>query len=257
MSLLTSTPGILLLGHGTRDPHGQDEFLALTEKVALALAPQPVEAGFIELAEPAVGDAFCRLVKQGVDQIRVVPLLLFAAGHAKDDIPNAIRQMARHYPALEIDVSPPFGLDERILSLSERRYREAVADRQEIVDEDVYWLLVGRGSSDMSATDELARFAAERARRSSLARFGHCFVAAAQPTLFEGLSTAVSLAPERIVVQPHLLFRGAVLDEVAAAVARCRTQHPHMDWVVTAHLGPEQELVEAVLSHAVLSQIVP
>jgi sirohydrochlorin cobaltochelatase len=250
MSLLKPTTGLLLVGHGTRHSSGQAEFLTLAEKVALVLAPQPVEAGFIELAEPTIGEAFDRLVERGVEQVRVVPLLLFAAGHAKSDVPKAILQAAAPHSHIRMDVVPSFGLDERILLLSERRYRESLAGRPFVTARETYLLLVGRGSSDASATEDLARFASERARRSSLPRFGHCFVAAARPTLAEGLATAAATGVERIVVQPHLLFLGAVLDEVAAAVARSRSQRPDIDWVTTAHLGPEQELVEAVIDRA-------
>ncbi|MEX2139835.1 MAG: sirohydrochlorin chelatase [Pirellulales bacterium] len=252
MPLSQPTTGLLLVGHGTRDPRGQAEFLTLAERVGAALAPQPVEAGYIELSEPTIGDAFRRLVDQGVGQVRVVPLLLFAAGHAKSDVPEAIHQAAALHSHIKVDVTPPFGLDEHLLSLSERRYREAIAGRSAIEGLETYWLLVGRGSSDPTTTEDLARFGAERARRSSLTRFGHCFVAAARPTLADGLSAAASSEAKRIVVQPHLLFRGAVLDEVAAAVNRWGPRRPDIDWVMTAHLGPEQELVEAVIERALL-----
>lgn len=250
MPLSGPTTAVLLVGHGTRDPSGQAEFRTLAAKVAAALAPAAVEAGNIELAEPTIGDAFGRLVERGVEQVRIVPLLLFAAGHAKLDVPEAIRQAAASHSHIRTDVVPPFGRDERILWLSERRYCEALAGRPVVTNQESYWLLVGRGSSDASACEDLARFAVERARRSSLSRFGYCFVAAARPTLAEGLATAMAGQVKRIVVQPHLLFRGAVLDEVAAAVERSHSERPDIDWVLTSHLGPEQELVEAVIEHA-------
>ncbi len=250
MSPLKPTSGLLLVGHGTRDARGQAEFHTIANKVAAALSPLPVEAGHIELAEPTVGEAFQRLMERGASHVRVAPLLLFAAGHAKADIPEAVSRATALHPQVTVDFATPFGLDDRILALSERRHREALAGRRPVPAEDTYWLLVGRGSSDPTASGELSQFAAKRAQRSSLLRFGHCFVAAARPTVPEGLAAAASLKVKRIVVQPHLLFQGAVLDEVTAAVARFESKRPDIDWVATAHLGPEQEVVEAVIERA-------
>jgi sirohydrochlorin cobaltochelatase len=250
MHSLRPTSGLLLVGHGTRHEEGQAEFRTIASKVAAALAPQPVEAGYIELNEPTIDEAFLRLVEHGAGHVRVAPLLLFAAGHARTDIPEAVSRATAMHPHVTVEFASPFGLDDRILALSQRRYREALAGRMPVLAEDTYWLLVGRGSSDPTASGELSKFAMERARRSSLPLFGHCFVAAARPTVPEGLFAAASLPVKRIVVQPHLLFRGAVLDEVTAAVARFESERPDIDWVTTAHLGPEQEVVDAVIACA-------
>jgi sirohydrochlorin ferrochelatase len=51
---------------------------------------------------------------------------------------------------------------------------------------------------------------------------------------------------KRIIVQPHLLFRGFVLEEIRSAVSRRQTAMPGAEWIVSAHLGPEQEVVEAI-----------
>ena len=253
MTYTSSHTGVLLVAHGTRDEFGLSEVHTLSAAVAGALAPWPIETGFIELATPTIGGAFDRLVKRGAQEVRIVPLLLFAAGHAKADLPRAIRDAAAIHKSVEITVAPPFGLDERIAALSRRRFAEAVCGRPHVATDETYWLLVGRGSSDREATKEFGQFAREQARRLGIVQFACSFVAAAAPSLEEGLTCAVKLAGEgmkRIVVQPHLLFRGVVLDEVCAEVARWQTKCPAVDWVICAHLGPEQELVDAVIARA-------
>ena len=74
--------GLLLVGHGTRDRIGLSEIGEFGAKVARRLRARPVELGFIELAEPTIGAALDRLVERGAARVCVVPLLLFAAGHA-------------------------------------------------------------------------------------------------------------------------------------------------------------------------------
>jgi sirohydrochlorin cobaltochelatase len=246
--------GLLLVAHGTRDELGLAEIRILAAKVAAELAPRPVEIGFIELAEPTIGGAFDRLVERDVQNVRVVPLLLFAAGHAKADLPQANRHAAEAHKKVSITVAEPFGVNRRICSLSQRRFEEALSGRPGIAAEQTYWLLVGRGTSDPQAIAEFGRFAGHQAQRLNLPQFGCSFVAAAQPTIEAGLRRAVETAVtgvKRIVVQPHLLFRGAVLDEVHAAVVHWQAKCPSVDWVTCAHLGPEQELVDAVVERAI------
>ena len=51
---------------------------------------------------------------------------------------------------------------------------------------------------------------------------------------------------ERIVVQPHLLFRGQLFEEIRTAVESKRRESSR-DWLLTSVLGPEDELAAAVL----------
>jgi sirohydrochlorin ferrochelatase len=247
LSEFKNNAALLLVGHGTRDADGLAECRALAKRVSEA-GNVAVEVGFIELAKPTIGEAFDRLVERGAARIRAVPLLLFAAGHAKSDVPAALHEAGARHPNVQSDATEAFGLDEHILNLSQRRYVEALADKKPAASADTYLLMVGRGSSDAAAAEEMGRFAAERARRSSVSHFGRSFVAAARPMLEEGLEAAAGSGRRRIVVQPHLLFRGAVLDEVHSAVERWRTARPGIEWILTSHLGPEEEVVNAVLA---------
>ena len=85
-----SRKGLLLVGHGTRDPAGLAEFREVAGKVA-ELAPEfRTEACFLELAEPDIGTAVGRLLEARIERLIVAPVLLFSAGHAKRDIPAAV-----------------------------------------------------------------------------------------------------------------------------------------------------------------------
>ena len=80
-----------------------------------------------------------------------------------------------------------------------------------------------------------------------------CFAAVAKPSLEEILPVVATAGFRRIVVQPHLLFRGRLLGDVREGVARFKTretakeaQH-QTEWVTVGPLGPEAELAEAVV----------
>jgi sirohydrochlorin ferrochelatase len=240
--------GLLLVGHGTRDAAGLSEFAALVERVR-AVASQPIEPCFLELARPTIGEGFARLFDRGVRRITVVPVLLFAAGHAKRDIPAAVAEAAARHPGLTIRQAGALECHEQVLALSARRFEEAIAGKPSVEAHQTLLVMAGRGSLDAEATAEMHRFARLRAERTPVGRVLTCFLAMQTPSLAEGLAEAAASGFPRIVVQPHLLFSGQLYDEVRAAVESYRRQSRH-DWLVTSVLGPEPELAFAVMERA-------
>src|SRR5688500_6845827 len=83
--------GILLVGHGTRSELGTRQYLALAASLARAVAPLAVEPAFLELKQPEIDTAVGKLVARGATRLVTMPLLLFAAGHVKRDIPEQVR----------------------------------------------------------------------------------------------------------------------------------------------------------------------
>jgi sirohydrochlorin ferrochelatase len=241
------------------------------------LAPEfLVEPCFLELAEPDIPSRVEQLLTQGVRQLSVAPLLLFAAGHAKRDIPEAVEKAVSDQQAagmkikssgtsdaedLVVDYIGALECHQRIVELSAQRYAEALAGKPEVSAADTLLVLVGRGSSDADAIRAMERFAQLRAEGTAVARAEVCFVAVATPKLEEGLDSAARSAFRRIVVQPHLLFQGEVLGEIAAAVDRKRHEQSgaHGDskvtsqdkeWILTEHLGASPLVAQAVVDLA-------
>ena len=247
--------GLLVVGHGTADPTGAAETRAVAAAVAEAVPGMAVELGFLEVIGPTVAEALGRLAARGCREVVAAPLLLFAAGHAKRDVPEAIATAAA---ALRITVcqADPLGLHPALVALSRRRRHEAVAGLEQVAAEATLLLVVGRGSSDPEALPQLRRFAEATlvdaaAPRASRVRFG--FAAAARPTLAEAIAAAADPALaglRRIVVQPHLLFHGHVEEQVTEAVGRGRALRPDLEWIQAGRLGADPAVVTALLARA-------
>src|SRR5215471_6792139 len=84
--------GLLLVGHGTRDCRGLAEFHLLTKLIVEAGQGFEAVSCFLELAEPDIATGMRTLLDRGIERLTVAPLLLFAAGHAKRDIPEAVER---------------------------------------------------------------------------------------------------------------------------------------------------------------------
>lgn len=250
--------GIVVVGHGTADPVGAEETRTLTRLVAERLSGVPVELGFLEVITPAIGDAVSVLAARGCDELVAAPLLLFTAGHARRDVPEALAEAAAA-AGVRVSQSEPLGMHPEIVQLSCLRRQEALAVLPVVPPEETVLVMMGRGSSDPSGPAQLHEFTAatlaDAAFRPATARpaavlFG--FAAAARPTLDEAIAAAIAVpGVRRIIVQPHLLFCGHVQDQVSAAVARGREARPDLDWVEVARLGADPRVATAVIDRAV------
>lgn len=245
--------GILVVGHGTADPVGVAETHRVSELVAALLPHVPVALGFLEVLGPDIGNGLEVLAATGCREVVVAPLLLFAAGHAKRDIPDAIRAAAAT-EGMTIRLAQPLGCHPAIVALARRRRLEAMTGTRGIEPEATTLVVVGRGSSDPATAANLEAFA-----RATLAadppprRLLLGFAAAARPGLTEAMAAAsdpADVGVRTIIVQPHLLFRGHVEDQVVAAVDAGRAKRPDLEWLQAGRLGPDPLVATAVVARA-------
>ncbi len=237
---------LVIIGHGTRDPQGVAEFRELVAKVAAVAGEWIVEPCFLELAEPDVARGLDCAVERGATEVVALPLLLFAAGHAKRDVPELLADASRRHPSVEFRQAPHLGCHADLIELSVQRYRECGPPAAE----DSLLLLIGRGSYDPTANAEMAQFARLRWEAERTAWYEVGFTAMAEPALDRAISVAGDMPFSHVVVQPHLLFAGELLERINVAVQEAADRFPDKSWSVTPHLGPSDLLVSAVLDRA-------
>jgi sirohydrochlorin cobaltochelatase len=220
---------------------GQQEFLQVATMLADATG-RAVEPCFLEIAQPNISAALARLA-QRPESVLVVPLLLFTAGHAKDDVPEAVAaanqslglQILGHTAALEDHPC--------LLALSELRVRTAM---QHPLLPGTELLLVGRGGSDPTAIAAARNYAKQLGQSLGL-NAQTAFVAKAEPSLRAALADFADRRIPQVVVVPHLLFEGDVLRAVREQVQSAREQFGHVRWELADHLGPHALLVDALV----------
>jgi len=243
--------GVLLVGHGTREAAGTIEFMELATRLAARLRPTPLAACFLELAEPAIPHGVARLLDSGATEIVVAPVLLFSAGHAKRDIPEAVAAALGAAGRSEVVVrqAAHLGCAEGMLRLSQRRFHETVAATAAATADptSTRLIIVGRGAADQDALDEMRRFADLRAAAGEAGSVVTAFVALAEPRLEPALDEAAAAQEDLVVVQPHLLFAGTLTERISRLVAERAERHPTKRWAITRHLGAEPELVETLV----------
>lgn len=228
-----SRTGLLLVGHGSRDPATRVEHDALEAKLREAFPSHTVASGFIELSEPPLIDALTEL-SQRCGRVVVVPLLLFTGGHMQRDVPRAIAEVQRVFPTTEFLVTKPFGTSPLAVQLASERLGEAMATASSGTV-----LLIGRGAAEDEARREFqsVRHALEAKHPAWQFEVAYCGVQ--QPSVPVALRDLGAAGTQDVVVLPYLLFTGRLLQSIAHAVSQARVEHVNSDFRLCSHLGPE------------------
>lgn len=205
---------VLYIGHGTRSKKGAAEANLFIESVMKKVNSPIQKLCFLELTEPDIKAGFEYCVREGASEITVVPLFLLAAGHIKEDIPEALGPLIKNNPGITVKMADPFGVQESILdAISELVTKEA----QPIsVDDSI--LIVGRGSSDSSILQAFKSIKNGISQRLGVKNVQVCYLAAAAPSFQNGLDSICQQASGKVIVIPYLLFSGLLLSEVIREV---------------------------------------
>lgn len=244
-----SGDGLFLMGHGTKSLLGQQQFLDFLSK-AKEYFPTPVSGGFIELAQPDMYAALNSFIAtEDLKRLVIVPLVLFPAGHMKDD-GSELTRLARTLGGenLEVIYTSHLGLLPETLSILGERIAEAT-DKTKRPPRETGVLLVGRGSTDPDGNAEMYKAMRLLAERHSLdfSAIQPAFVSLALPSVPQGLDMLHRLGYSNIVLQPFFLFHGTLID-------RMFTQAK--SWALTLDSTPAITVGEAIGPHAMLLRAV-
>jgi sirohydrochlorin cobaltochelatase len=101
-----SKSGLILFGHGSKDPGWRAPFDLIAEKAREQHPERFVEIAFLELMEPDLPSTIDRLSNDGCRNIQILPLFLAAGRHTRKDLPVMVEQAQKRWPQVSFVVSP-------------------------------------------------------------------------------------------------------------------------------------------------------
>ncbi|TBR43128.1 sirohydrochlorin chelatase [Marinomonas agarivorans] len=240
--------GIMICGHGSRDKDAEREFGLVAKGLKARFPDMPVEYGFLEFSAPNIHMGLNQLVAQGVEHIYAVPGMLFAATHAKNDIPSVLTTFADKTASVEVTYGRELGLqDDMIDAFQARIYESLGIDPNHAPDSlyDTMLVVVGRGTSDTQANAEAAKLTRIVNENMGFGWADTVYSGVTYPSVGEGLERLVKLGFKRIVVAPYFLFTGRLIKRIQGYVDKVAAEYSDIEFIQTPYLNDHPKVIDA------------
>jgi len=241
--------GVMLCGHGSRNKLAVGEFANLSRILTQRLPNVPVEYGYLEFANPVINLGLDKLRAKGVKNVLAIPGMLFAAGHAKNDIPSVLNTYAAQHKDFSITYGRDLGIDTRMIRAAGDRISGAEAGAStKIGRQDTLLMVVGRGASDPDANSNVAKVMRLLWEGMGFGWGEVAYSGVTFPLVAPALEHAVKLGFKRIIVFPYFLFTGILVKRIYAAAAAAAKKFPEIEIINAPYLNDHPLVIETILN---------
>ena len=230
--------GVMVCGHGSRDEDAVGEFVNFAKKLKKKLLQYELDWGFLEFGNPVIKSGLDSLREKGIREIMSVPVMLFAAGHAKNDIPSVLNAYQAQYPELSISYGRELGIDLKLIRAAGERVKDAIERADgDISPEETLLMVVGRGASDPDANSNVSKVTRMLWEGLGLGWAETAYSGVTFPLIKPGLEHASKLGYKRIVVFPYFLFTGILVKRIYQYTDMVAAEHPEIQFVKASYLN--------------------
>ena len=240
--------GIMVCGHGSRDKDAEREFGRVAEGLKKRFPDIPVEYGFLEFSAPNIHMGLNSLVAQGVEQIYAVPGMLFAATHAKNDIPSVLTTFQEKTEGVEVAYGSELGLHDAMIEAFQARIYESLGLDPENPPESLYdtlLVVVGRGTSDTHANAEAAKLTRIVNENMGFGWADTVYSGVTYPSVGVGLEKLLKLGYKRVVIAPYFLFTGRLIKRIYGYVDQVAAENPNVEFIKAPYLNDHEKVIDA------------
>lgn len=236
----------MVCGHGSRDTGAVEEFQAVAQGLKERLPQYETDWGFLEFATPVIRTGLDALRAKGIRKVLAVPGMLFAAGHAKNDIPSVLNAYQTQNPELEISYARELGIDLKLIRAAGERVEDALQNAGDGVSrEDTLLVVVGRGASDPDANSNVAKVTRMLWEGLGLGWAETAYSGVTFPLVEPGLEHATRLGYKRIVVFPYFLFTGILVQRIYHYTDIVAAKHPEIEFIKASYLNDHPLVLDA------------
>lgn len=246
IATLPATSGVLICGHGSRAKIAEEEFSLLAKELKERHPTLKIDYGFLEYSAPNIHTALDNLIAQGVTTIHAVPGMLFAATHAKNDIPSVLTTYQEKHPQLTIKYGQELGLHEEMILAFQQRILGAlnlteIPKTGELYD--TMLVVVGRGTSVVDANADAAKLTRVVAENLGFGWSETVYSGVTYPSVGRGLEVALKLGYKKIVVAPYFLFGGRLIDRIYSYVDKVAQENTDVEFLKADYLRAQDHVI--------------
>jgi hypothetical protein len=240
---MMTAPSLVLLGQGGADPRVAEVSQSLRAGLTEMRPELDVSVAFSD-NPPTALQVINKLTARGVGEVVLAPLSIVDGWDTRDDLGELLTAVRAAHPGLQVVASEPVGPDPRLLSVVDRRLRDALRSRRvDELDGLVFLSDAGHDARSHAVVARRARLWAGHHRLPSVTAFGRDH----GPTAAEAIRTLRGQGRRHVAVGSwYLSPTQDYLQQAQAAYAAGAV-------AVSAPLAAEPELLESIINRYVVS----
>ena len=239
---------ICLLGHGSRESQGTQEFLTLGEKLRKKDICKTIEYGFLEFASPTAEEALSACHHEGIRNIIILPSILFSGEHTQRDIPNTVGKLFRDHQEINIIFAAPLGTQPKLIEACRQRIEEVekIAPKS-ISRPETLLVAFGHGSRNTDFNTQVGKNFSKLGEKIGFGKTLIFFVGSPKHSL-EGIYE--SFTPQgfrRVILFPFFLFTGVWVKRVNALADTFQKKYLNIEFLKAPCLSHHDLIVDALI----------
>ena len=248
---LPDSYAICFIGHGSRDPEGIQEFLALWQKLRERKICRTMEYGFLEFAKPTVCEALSACNLDGIKHIIILPGILLPGEHSQRDIPNAIGRVFRDHPKINIHFAEPLGTQPQVMEVCRERIEEAENFSKSFISPPEKLLMtVVHGSPDTDCNSQVEKNFHLFGKKMGFGKTVTHFAGTSQQSMEDTLEKLMPQKFHRVILLPFFLFAGVWVKRVHALADTFQGKYPNTEFLKTSCLKHHELIVDSLIQRA-------
>jgi len=248
MTVKDDAPGILFVGHGSRDNEAVEEFYQLAGHFRERFPNRLIETGFLEFAKPIIADGITALKEQGATSIQAIPGMLMAGGHAKNDIPSELNALQQEF-GIGIEYGTELGVNAKMVQAAQARIEEGEEELKSKISseykrEDTLLVVVGRGASDADANSNIAKITRILEEGMGFGWATTCFSGVTTPLVPDCLERAHGMGFKQVIIFPYFLFTGRLVKKIYQWADDYADKYPDVAVVKAPYLNDHPKVID-------------
>jgi precorrin-8X/cobalt-precorrin-8 methylmutase len=248
---LSNSYAICLIGHGSRDPEGVQEFLTLSQKIHEKEFCDIVEPGFLEFSKPTAAKALSACKRNGVNNIIILPGILFSGEHTQRDIPRAAKELLKNHPGSNLIFAKPLATHPKVIEACQKRIeKEEKKSPKPFSRSETLFMTIGHGSRDTSFNSEVEKVLSKLGEKMGFSKTTTFFAGISHGSL-EDLQKNFSLQEfRRVILMPFFLFSGVWVKRIYTLAETFQSKYPDTEIIKIPCLSHHDLIVDALIQRA-------
>lgn len=248
---LPDSYAICLIGHGSRDPDGVQEFLTLSQKLCERKFCHIVESGFLEFANPDITEGLSACLRNGVKNIILLPGILFSGKHTQRDVPHTADEVFRNHPEINLIYAEPLATQAKVIEACQKRIEEEEKNSPKSFSRSETLLMtIGHGSRDTDFNSEVEKTLSQLGDEMGFGKTLTGFAGSSQHYMEDMQEKFTPHGFRRVILFPFFLFSGVWIKRVHALADTLQGKYLDTEFLKASCLSHHALIIDALIQRA-------